>query len=237
MQRTKYWIWHRIPVHGGYIYSQLFIFLWDRAPHLIREMWYSLAMTNPWDVHVSYSFSALLLIQYHGDALASSLYWYFSAKDAFFGGPDHFWASSSDEPLPVSIWFRFEEAQSLAKIGFSSRPGGHLDQTPVHFLVIASMTTNGKCTDWTTLLEVKNAGFTQNGEFRSWLIPARNRQPFQCIGLEILATLETKPKASLARITTWEWEGKNWKMTNLCLTDVIECLQAIFKRTLSMNCA
>ena len=112
------------------------------------------------------------------------------------------WASHSNDATP-EIWFQFEEEHSLAKIGFSSRKENFFGQTPAHFLVIGStMTENSK--NWSTLLEVKNAGFTKNDEFNSWLIPTVNRKPFRCMGLKILSTMSKKKYAALRNITMWE---------------------------------
>ena len=100
------------------------------------------------------------------------------------------------------IWFQFEEAHSLVKIGFSSRSDGLLHQTPAHFLVIGSSMTDD-CKKWSTLLEVKKAGFTKNDEFKSWLIPIENRKPFHCIGFKIVSTIKGNV-AALKDIIMWE---------------------------------
>ena len=112
------------------------------------------------------------------------------------------WASKGSESTPM-IWYQFEEAHSLAKIGFSSRGGGFKGQTPAHFRVIGSSMREG-CANWSTLLEVKQAGFTKNDEFKSWLIPMENREPFSCIGLKILSTINMEKVAALKNVTMWE---------------------------------
>ena len=147
--------------------------------------------------------SALRLIEFRGQAKSSSQYdGNLSAKEAFMGEMGKFWASSGNDPAR-KIWYQFEEAHSLAKIGFSSRSDDFLWQTPAHFLVIGSTMTD-ECTNWSTLLEVKKAGFTKNGEFRSWLIPIVNRKPFRCIGLKILSTIGDVNNAALKNVMMWE---------------------------------
>ena len=69
-----------------------------------------------------------------------------------------------------------------------------------------SLSTDGSCsTNWMMLLEAKFAGFTKAAEFKSWLIPAANRKPFQCIGIKIESSFGTRPVAALTAITMWEW--------------------------------
>ena len=145
------------------------------------------------------AFPALRLIEFRGQAKSSSKYdiWH-SAEEAFKGGKGRHWASRGNDATR-NIWFQFEKAHSLAKIGFSSRSGGLLIQTPAHFLVIGSE----DCKKWSTLLEVKNAGFTKNEEFKSWLIPIKNRKPFHCIGLQVVSTIKGN-HAALKDIIMWQ---------------------------------
>ena len=126
-----------------------------------------------------------------------------SAENAFKGKNGQAWASRGTDPTPM-IWFQFEEAHSLAKIGFSSRESkDKFGRTPAHFLVIGSTMTEN-CNKWSTLLEVKNAGFTEQGEFKEWLIPAVNRKPFHCIGFKIVSTIDKENIAALKNITMWD---------------------------------
>ena len=168
------------------------------APHTGRRV---LRPTS----HAPFILSALRLIEFRGRGQAKSSSRYNedrSAEEAFNGKIGRTWASSSTDPTP-KIWFQFEEAHSLAKIGFSSRSGGVFGRTPAHFLVIGSTMTED-CTNWSTLLEVKNAGFAKKGEFKSWLIPPLNRKPFHCIGFQIVSTIKKKSQAVLTNITMWE---------------------------------
>ena len=147
---------------------------------------------------------ALRLIEFRGRAKASSRFNSgFSAKEAFKGENEPPWASRRNDPKP-KIWFQFKAAHSLAKIGFSSRQDErYFGRTPTHFLVIGSTMTEN-CQKWSTLLEVKNAGFTKNNEFKAWLIPALNRKPFYCIGFKIVSTIDKENIAALKNITMWD---------------------------------
>ena len=74
------------------------------------------------------------------------------------------------------IWYHWPAARILAKIGFSNRfacpwhtaplgPRACFKQSPKAFEVVG---TNGDCgTDWTTLLAVEDAGFTESDQFLS----------------------------------------------------------------------
>ena len=165
----------------------------------IRNVFYVLRPT----FHAPFIIPVLRLIEFLGRGQAKSSSRYsarVSAEEAFQGENGRYWASGWNDP-ERKIWFQFEEAHTLAQIGFSSRSGGHLSKTPAHFLVIGSTLTEN-CKKWSTLLEVKNAGFTTDNEFKSWLIPAVKRKPFHCIGFKIVSTIS--PLAELTNITMWD---------------------------------
>ena len=154
--------------------------------------------------HAPFIFPALRVIEFHGWAKASSrLRGKVSWENAFNGENGEVWISNypSHDPTPM-IWYQFKEAHTLAKIGFSSRRLGNLNETPAHFLVIGSTMTDN-CNKWSTLLEVKNAGFTEHGEFKSWLIPAE-RKPYHCIGLKIVSNLRGSGSPVLTNIVMWD---------------------------------
>ena len=146
-------------------------------------------------------------IAFNGQPRCSSASPQHLAENAFRPEAEHPrhmpWASARGQPLPQSIWFQFEKAQFLTKIGFSSR--GHVNyqgQTPKSFDVIAS----ADCDQYQVLLHVQDAQLQQPNQAKAWLIPEEGQKgPFRCIGIKIHSVRQRDEKfAALHNMVMWE---------------------------------
>ena len=121
------------------------------------------------------------------------------------------------------IWHQFSQPIVVVKVSFSSPhcPNviGCLEKKPPpkEFHVIGSKS----CSNWTTLLEVRDAKFTSRGQFQSWVIPPENRRSFNCIGLRLISSTDEK-KIHLKKITMWE-ELWNTSRGKICIRWLLNC--------------
>ena len=123
----------------------------------------------------------------------------FPARRAFMNGEDLFWVSGAHQS-PVFIWHRFHGIHLVAKFGFSSRLfPQHFTQSPKSFHFVGST----DCRDWTTILRVENAGFTEENQSKTWIIPRPDRKAFRCFGLKLISTISSK-YMGLMKISMWE---------------------------------
>merc|ERR1711962_303065 len=81
------------------------------------------------------------------------------------------------------IWMRFSKPHRLAKIRFMG---------------------SDDCSHWTYLLNVTDAGFTRDKEAKTWVIPSKNRKPFNCIGVSWPNKGKGDAYTRLTNITMWE---------------------------------
>ena len=144
------------------------------------------------------------VINYDGEYGASSRFnARYNAENAFKPetaiGP---WGSKTGA-FPAKVWFKFKSNEHLNRISFTSRRShgsdGLVRQAPETFNVIAS--NDGK--KWSTLLHVKSAGFSADGQTKAWDI-ACNNLFFKFVGIEVLKTQEgIKRNAAITNITMW----------------------------------
>ena len=156
-----------------------------------------------------------VLIREQGTAGASSVLRSDSAlaaSKAFTSNDDH-WAPEYGQS-PASIWMRFQRPHRLQAIGYRNNHG---NSDPKRLLVIGS----NDCTDpWTTLLDIKNTGFTiDTNEFRKWTIPRGNRAMFTCLGLKWPHMYPVPP--AVREILMWEELWMKQQLDNKGLTFLI----------------
>ena len=118
------------------------------------------------------------LITENGTAGASSVYLHHMPQNAFSNN-SKYWANVRYQ-FPAMIWTNYTKSYRLAKIGFRNQA---LSNTPKNLSVIGSR----NCKNWTTLFVIEDGNFTRSNEYREWIIPAKDRRSFSCIGLEGLA--------------------------------------------------
>ena len=124
-------------------------------------------------------------------------------------GRPEYWASETKRQ-PV-LHYDWPNPRVLAKIGFSNRypcpewngkdaPNACYKQSPRAFQVVGS---NRDHMGWTTLLDVRDAGFTTANQFRAWIIPKKNRQPFSRIGIRFKTSIGPHT-VSVTNVKMWE---------------------------------
>ena len=105
-----------------------------------------------------------------------------------------------------------------------------LHKSPKEFRVIGSNDDCGKtcahgvdCIAWTTLLSVKNAGFTETNQLKTWYIPPERRQKFACMGIKVFSTNNDNYVTNLAKIPMWTGQSqmeKIWEMHGVTILSV-----------------
>ena len=91
------------------------------------------------------------------------------------------WANSEGK-LPATVWFKFDEPQTVVKISLRARNDdySYAQQAPEDITFKAS----DDCENWVTLKSVAHAGFTVKGEKREFEIPCSARGAYRCYGIE-----------------------------------------------------
>ena len=119
-------------------------------------------------------------VVYNGTAGASSKYSsHYVAENAFKGSNSERWASSST--LPAKLWFNFTSPVKVGAISFEPPNDSVVwKEVPKTFKLIAS----NDCTNWKVLRTVGNAGFTSEGQVKSWKIPCDQQKSYKCYGIE-----------------------------------------------------
>jgi len=106
------------------------------------------------------------------------------------------WLNAANQ-FPALIWMRFSKPHRLAKISFTSP---YVNDSPRNIGFIGSE----DCSHWTSLLDVEDAGFTNDWESKTWSIPPENRLPFQCIGISWPNRGKGDLYARITDIKMWE---------------------------------
>jgi len=141
----------------------------------------------------------LVKIPYYGVAGASSVWDNdYRAEYAFANLRDggDCWIAAPSPSLPQLLWFHFSAPHRLEKIGFGGR---YNKNGPKSFDVVGS----NDCASWTKMLSVKNSGFDVDFEYKSWIIPKKNRRSFACIGLKIFSAISSSHLV-VNNINMWE---------------------------------
>merc|ERR1712142_978706 len=143
------------------------------------------------------------VINYDGQPGASSQHSAaLSASRAFqVQGPgQRSWANKKGA-FPATVWYKFAGSVYPNKLGFTLRreQGTFPSQAPVTFNIVASK----DCKTWTTLLQVKNAGFTKTGQTKAWDIPCgKNVALYKCVGVQVIKS-NGGQYAGIANIKMW----------------------------------
>jgi len=119
-------------------------------------------------------------VVYNGTAGASSKYSsYYVAENAFKGSDSPRWCSS--DTLPAKLWYNFTSPVKVGAISFEPPNDSVVwKEVPKTFKLIAS----NDCTNWKVLRTVGNAGFTSEGQVKSWKIPCDQQKSYKCYGIE-----------------------------------------------------
>jgi len=119
-------------------------------------------------------------VVYDGTAGASSHYdSSYVAEYAFTGSNSERWASLTT--LPAKLWFNFTSPVKVGAISFEPPfDSSYWKEAPKKFDLIAS----SDCTNWKVLRTVGNAGFTRQGQVKSWKIPCDQQKSYKCYGIE-----------------------------------------------------
>jgi len=126
------------------------------------------------------------IITYSGTAGATSEFSAtHSAENAFKPqeSGEYPWANIAGG-LPATVWYRFDEPQTVAKISLRARNDQYhpnAEQAPEDIIFKGS----DDCENWVTLKSVAHAGFTVKGEKREFEIPCSARAAYTCYGMEV----------------------------------------------------
>ena len=153
-------------------------------------------------VHILYHLvRPLRPIKYEGEASASAFFTWrgeeYLPECAFKNDPSCWWAVNpvTQQNRPALIYFCWAEKFVIAKFGFENQA---LKESPKRLDAIGSM--DG--INWTTLLEIQNAEFSEGNQFRIWKIPAENRRPFACFGLKVFSSIDDEA-AAIRNMIIW----------------------------------
>ena len=103
--------------------------------------------------------------------------------------------------MAPTVYLVSNSSHSHAIIGYQ--------RSPKSFTIMGSNDgrTNAK---WTSLLHVGNSGFSQNPQFKSWVIPTHTQRQFLCYGIRIESIMSQVEGADLkdhpvvSRMMMWE---------------------------------
>ena len=129
-----------------------------------------------------------------------------NAKNAFISASQkYYWTQSSE--LPATIWYDFRRPIRVVKIGFSNSieqfAPWMVNRSPKTIKLMGSHDCPNRNRNWVPLVEIENAGFEVEGQFRSWEIP--EPQPYSCYGIRIQSTnSENASYMGLKNILMWE---------------------------------